>query len=89
MVCAQINVVISGQYIAAIYNNFEYFCKDVGNCEASNMLRNDFPSYFNTNTSDEPFTFEHEANVGIAEGLSGAAEIQSLDRAFMPLVFLL
>ena len=53
------------------------------------MLRNDFPSYFNTNTSDEPFTFEHEANVGIAEGLSGAAEIQSLDRAFMPLVFLL
>ena len=81
--------IISGQYIAAIYNNFEYFCKDLGDCEASNMLRNDFSSYFNTNTSDESSTFEHEANVGIFDGLSGAAEIHSLDRAFKPLVFLL
>ena len=49
---------------------------------ASRSLREDFPSYFNTNVTEEEssLSFKPDASVGIdLGGQSGAVEIQSLD----------
>ena len=59
---------------------------------ASKSLREDFPSYFNTNVSEESTTlsFKPDASIGIDQGHSGAVEIQSLDyQELKPLVVFL
>ena len=76
-------------FCAAIYNNFEYKCEEQDNCEASNHLRNDFPSYFNIDSSGAPtHLFRPGAGVGIDQGLGDSVEIHSLSKPWIPLVFI-
>ena len=64
--------IISGQYIAAIYNNFEYKCNDGKKCDSSKNLRDDFPTYFNTYDSGESSsTYDPGVGVGVDKALIG------------------